>query len=79
MATIARPLSVGTKPKKIEDVGQLPQWKLMVRRFRKSKLSVAALFVLAFYYLVTIFSDFIAPYPHDQLDSNSPRPCRGTG
>ena len=71
MATIAPPLNVGTKAKKVEDVGQLPQWKLMVRRFRKSKLSVAALFVLGFYYLIAIFSDFIAPYPHDQLDSNS--------
>ena len=71
MATIASTLPAGTKAKKIEDVGQLPQWKLMVRRFRKSKLSVAALFVLVVYYLITIFSDFIAPYAHDQIDSNS--------
>ena len=29
-----------------EDVGTIPQWKLMVRRFRKSKLSVAGLIML---------------------------------
>lgn len=61
----------GTKAKKFEDVGQLPQWKLMLRRFRKSKLSVAALFVLLFFYVVMIFSDFLAPYPHDEIDSSS--------
>jgi peptide/nickel transport system permease protein len=71
MATIAPTLKAGTKAKKVEDVGQLPQWKLMVRRFRKSKLSVAALYVLGFFYLIAIFSDFLAPYPSDQLDSNS--------
>ncbi len=71
MATIAPTLKAGTKAKKFEDVGQLPQWKLMVRRFRKSKLSVTALFVLILFYLIAIFSDFLAAYPHDQLDSNS--------
>ncbi|MDQ2998208.1 MAG: ABC transporter permease, partial [Chloroflexota bacterium] len=71
MATLAPTLKVGTKAKKFEDVGQLPQWKLMVRRFRKSTLSVAALCVLVFFYLIAIFSDFLAPYPHDQLDSNA--------
>jgi peptide/nickel transport system permease protein len=71
MATIAPTLKTGLKVKKVEDVGQLPQWKLMVRRFRKSKLSVAALMVLVILYILTILSDFLAPYPHDQLDSNS--------
>ena len=71
MATLAPTLKVEPKTKKIEDVGQLPQWKLMVRRFRKSKLSVAALYALVFFYAVAIFSDFLAPYPHEVLDSNS--------
>jgi peptide/nickel transport system permease protein len=71
MATIAQPLPLEKKAKKIEDVGQLPQWKLMVRRFRKSKLSVAALYVLIFFYVMMIFSDFLAPYPHDVLDTNA--------
>ena len=71
MATIAPPLDLGKKAKKLEDVGQLPQWKLMVRRFRKSKLSVGALFVLIFFYIVTALSDFLAPYPHDVIDTSS--------
>ncbi len=70
MATIATPLKGGAKAKKIEDVGQIPQWKLMVRRFRQSKLSLAALFVVLFLYVIAIFSDFLAPYPHDELDTN---------
>ncbi len=71
MATVARPLDIGKKAKKLEDVGQLPQWKLMVRRFRKSKLSVAALFVLLIVYVITALSDFLAPYPHDVIDSDN--------
>jgi peptide/nickel transport system permease protein len=71
MASIAGTLNTQLKTKKIEDVGQLPQWKLMVRRFRKSKLSVGALWVLIFFYIITLFSDFLAPYDHNQLDSGS--------
>lgn len=70
MATIAGSLNTKAKAKKVEDVGQIPRWQLMLRRFRKSKLSVAALYVIAFFYLITIFSDFLAPYAHDQIDSN---------
>jgi peptide/nickel transport system permease protein len=71
MATIAPPLKVNPKAKKVEDVGQIPQWKLMIRRFRKSKLSVGALYVLLLFYLLALFSDFLAPYAHDKIDSNS--------
>jgi peptide/nickel transport system permease protein len=53
-----------------EDVGTIPQWKLMVRRFRKSKLSVAGLIMLIILYTLMIFSDFIAPYEHNRIDSN---------
>jgi peptide/nickel transport system permease protein len=70
MATIATPLKGKAKAKKIEDVGQIPQWQLMVRRFRKSKLSVAALIVIILLYLLAMFSDFLAPYKHDELDTN---------
>jgi peptide/nickel transport system permease protein len=71
MATIAPPLKSNPREKKTEDVGQLPQWRLMLRRFRKSKLSVGALYVLIFFYLVAIFSDFLAPYNYNLIDSNS--------
>lgn len=70
MATVAEELK-RTGQKKTEDVGQIPQWKLMVRRFSRSKLSVGALFVLLVLYTLMILSDFLAPYPHDELDSGS--------
>lgn len=71
MATAAGELPKVAKGKKQEDVGQIPQWKLMVRRFGKSKLSVGALFVLLVMYTIMILADFIAPYQHDVLDSNN--------
>jgi peptide/nickel transport system permease protein len=71
MATVAEQLKQSRAPKKTEDVGSIPQWKLMVRRFRQSKLSVIALFVLLAMYTLMIFGDFLAPYPHNELDSNS--------
>jgi peptide/nickel transport system permease protein len=73
MASVAEDLKQvdQKKGKKVEDVGQIPQWKLMVRRFAKSKLSVGALIVLVLLYLMVIFGDFLAPYEHDVLDSNA--------
>jgi peptide/nickel transport system permease protein len=71
MATVAEELKRTGKGKKTEDVGQIPQWKLMVRRFSKSKLSVGALFVLAIMYTLMILGDFIAPYRHEELDSGA--------
>ena len=71
MATTASELPKVAKGKKQEDVGQIPQWKLMVRRFSQSKLSVGALIVLGVMYTIMILSDFLAPYPHDVLDSNN--------
>ncbi|HWQ11376.1 MAG TPA: ABC transporter permease, partial [Roseiflexaceae bacterium] len=70
MATVAEELK-RTRGKKTEDVGQIPQWKLMVRRFSQSKLSVGALIVLTVLYVLMILGDFLAPYPHDVLDSSA--------
>jgi peptide/nickel transport system permease protein len=39
-----------------------PQWKLMWWKFRKHKVALASVFVLAFFYLCAIFSEFVAPY-----------------
>jgi peptide/nickel transport system permease protein len=69
MATDATQLPT-SKAAATEDVGQIPQWQLMVRRFRRSKLSVAGLYVLIVLYTLMIFSDFLAPYDHNRLDSN---------
>ena len=48
--------------KKKTDVGEIPQWKLMVRRFMQNKLSVFGLAVLAVFYLIALFADFLVPY-----------------
>ncbi|GAB4121867.1 MAG: ABC transporter permease [Roseiflexaceae bacterium] len=73
MASVAEDLKQADAKngKKTEDVGQIPQWKLMVRRFSKSKLSVGALWVLVAIYILVILADFIAPYDYNELDSNS--------
>jgi peptide/nickel transport system permease protein len=69
MATVAQELK---KPgKKKEDVGQISQWRLMVRRFKQSKLSVIGLFVLILMYLMAAFAGFLSPYPYDEIDSNN--------
>lgn len=68
MATVANELKARQKPK--EDVGQIPQWKLMVRRFMRSRLSVGGGIVLIFFYTLALFGDFVAPNKFDLLDSN---------
>ena len=73
MATAQEQLDKNTRKslRKNEDVGQLSQWTLIRRRFVRSRLSVIGLIVLIIMYLMAIFADFIAPYAHDKLDSNS--------
>lgn len=48
------------------DAGSLSQWQLIVRRFKRHKLAVASLFVLAFLYLMGLLADIVAPYDSDQ-------------
>lgn len=47
-------------------LGGLSQWQLIVRRFKRHKLAVASLFVLAFLYLMGLMAEFVAPYTPDQ-------------
>ena len=49
-------------------VATLSQWRLMGIRFARHKLALAGLFVLAVFYLVAIFAEFIAPYNMDRRD-----------
>ncbi len=56
-------LQLGGKKK---DVGELSQGQLMVRRFMQSKLSVFGGIVIVLIYLVVIFAEFFAPYPHSE-------------
>jgi len=72
MATaVAEDLKRVSKKKKNTDIGQIPQWRLMVRRFMQSKLSVAGGIVLIIMYLMAIFADFLAPNNYDDIDTNN--------
>ncbi len=44
------------------DVYVAPQWKLMYWKFLKHRMAVVSVFVLALFYLVATFCEFIAPY-----------------
>jgi len=52
-------------PEGQQDVGEMSQGQLMVRRFMQSKLSVFGLIVIALIYVVVIFAEFFAPYHHN--------------
>jgi len=47
-------------------LGGLSQWQLIVRRFKRHKLALASLFVLAFLYLMGLMAEAVAPYTSDQ-------------
>ncbi len=49
------------------DIGAIPQWRLIVRRFRQNRLSIIGGVVLIALYLSAAFADFIAPYPFDEV------------
>jgi peptide/nickel transport system permease protein len=52
----------------LEEVGKAdrvyvaPQWKLMWWKFRKHKVALVSVFVLALFYLMALFCEFVAPY-----------------
>lgn len=46
--------------------GSLSQWQLIVRRFRRHRLAVVSLYVLAFLYLMGAMAEFVAPYDSDE-------------
>ena len=46
-------------------LGGLSQWQLILLRFKRHKLAVASLFLLAFMYLVGLFAEVFAPYLPD--------------
>ncbi len=41
-------------------VGEIPQWRLMLRRFKRSKLAVASVIILILMYLGAIFAPFLS-------------------
>ncbi len=46
------------------DVGQLPLWRLIGRRFLRNRLAVGGGCVLLGLYAVILFAEFVAPYDH---------------
>jgi peptide/nickel transport system permease protein len=46
----------------------LSQWQLIVRRFRRHRLAVIGLNLLALLYLAALFAEFVAPYPQEHRD-----------
>jgi peptide/nickel transport system permease protein len=59
------------EPAAQEDVGELSQSQLMVRRFMQSKLSVFGGVVIILLYLTILFADFLAPYHFDDQYVNA--------
>jgi peptide/nickel transport system permease protein len=64
-ATVGRPTEKGS------DVGEIPQWRLMARRFRQSKIAVAGGIILLFMYLVAAIAPFLSPNDYDALNSGA--------
>lgn len=48
----------------------VPQWRLMARRFRKSKLAVISLVILGLLYLGALFAPFLSPNEYDAQDAD---------
>jgi len=46
------------------------QWQLVRWRFKRHRLAVVSLVILALFYLVAIFADFIAPYDPNRYDTD---------
>ncbi|MCU0522269.1 MAG: ABC transporter permease [Anaerolineae bacterium] len=47
------------------DVGELSQWQLIWLRFRRNRLAMGGMVILAIMYLVVIFAGFLSPNAHD--------------
>ena len=54
-----------------QDVSELSQGQLMVRRFMRSKLSVFGGIVILLLYLMVLFAEFLAPYHYDDQFVNA--------
>ncbi|GAA2759039.1 ABC transporter permease [Actinopolymorpha rutila] len=72
MAILQEPISQGHEApaEKGSDVGEIPQWRLMARRFKQSKLAVAGGIVLLVMYGIALFAPFLAPYDANAVNSD---------
>src|SRR5690606_13421497 len=60
-----------TPTEKGSDVGEVSQTRLMVRRFKQSKLAVTGGIILLFMYLVAAFAPFLSPNDPASVDTDS--------
>ena len=60
----------GVKSSVETEISVASQWQLIRWRFMRHKVAVVALFILAFFYLVVLFAEFIAPYDPNAYDVN---------
>ena len=71
MATISAPLPLGAATEEQRSsADQVSQWTLMRWRFMQNRLSVVALIVLIFMYLVAAFAPFLSPNDYQALDTD---------
>lgn len=52
------------------NVGEISQTRLMVRRFKRSKLAVVSLIILVLMYLVAVFAPFLSPNDPAAVDAD---------
>lgn len=60
------PLVVNLSPRQVYPPRSL--WGDAVRRFRRNRLAMLGLFILAFLLFLAVFADVIAPYPYDKVN-----------
>ncbi len=66
----AQELRAGENPARGADetgvtIGELSQWQLVRRRFKRHRLAVFSLYILIVLYVVAAFCEFFAPYPRE--------------
>jgi len=52
------------------NVGEVSQTQLMIRRFKRSRLAVASLFILVLMYLIAVFAPFLSPNDPAAIDAD---------
>lgn len=63
------PVSRAKPRRKMRRPDLASQWQLMWWKFRRHKLALFGLFILGLFVLMTIFAEFIGPYPPGQRDT----------
>src|SRR4026209_1839073 len=71
----ALPAAAPVAPPEIEDEVEderltvASQWQLIWWRFRKHKVAVFCSALLALFYLIAVFAEFVAPYNPDEISA----------